>query len=671
MCGIAGILDLTGGRAVPHDRLRRMMDALVHRGPDEEGTFHDGRVGLAARRLSIVGLADGHQPVASEDGSVRAVFNGELFDYPDLQRRLRSSGHRLTTHCDSEVVPHLWEDREDGMFGELRGQFALAIWDRRRRRLVLARDRFGILPLYWSRQKANGGEWFLFASEVRALLASGFVRPAPDPRGIDQVFHFLAVPGPATCFAGVRLLQPGHFMSVDPGGPDGAVRVTDRVYWDLDFPDRGHEEDPGGAKRLVDRFEEVMLASVDRRLRADVPVAAYLSGGVDSSTVLAMAAKLRGEPPATFTVQIASPRYDETGPAAVVAAHVGARPTVVRVDEARVVDTYPALIAATEAPVVDTASAASLLLAAEVHRSGFKVALAGEGSDEWLAGYAWHKVHRLLGFADLVPGIALSGALRRVLARMAGAPPEAIGRILATGLGHYSAFQDLYALMTGTRFLLFDRRTLDALADHDPYLELRPDLPRMRRWHSLNQAAYWAARVHLPGHLLSLKGDRVGMRSSVETRYPFLDEDVFAFLAPLHPRWKLHGFRDKYLLRLVAERYLPAEIAWRRKAMFLAPNRSFFSPGAPAWVDQLLSEASLRRSGWFGIPAVRKWRDRLRHGDVGLARRWVELGMVGVVATQLWHHTFIDGGLADLPSAASRLGGPGDAPQAPASRSAV
>jgi asparagine synthase (glutamine-hydrolysing) len=306
--------------------------------------------------------------------------------------------------------------------------------------------------------------------------------------------------------------------------------------------------------------------------------------------------------------------------------------------------------------VIDTASAASLLLAAEVHRSGFKVALAGEGSDEWLAGYLWHKAHKLMGLADAVPGIRLAGTLRRALARIAGAPEAGIGRILATDLGlrHHSPFQDLYAIMTATRFLLFDRQVLEGLADHNPYLELQPDLDRVRRWHSLNQAAYWASRIHLPGHLLSLKGDRVGMRSSVETRYPFLDEDVFAFLAPLHPRFKLRGLRDKYLLRRVAERYLPPEIAWRRKAMFIAPNRSFFSPGMPSWVDQLLSEASLRRTGWFDVEAVRSWRDRLRRGQVGWRRRWVELGMVGVVATQLWYHTFIDGSLAELPSVADR-----------------
>ena len=316
-------------------------------------------------------------------------------------------------------------------------------------------------------------------------------------------------------------------------------------------------------------------------------------------------------------MQIPSPRFDESRYAAIVAEHVAARPTVLRVDDAMVQAAYPALIAAAEAPVVDTASAASLLLAAEVHRAGYKVALAGEGSDEWLGGYPWHKAHKLMGLADVVPGVPVSMGIRRLLGRIAGATPEAMDRILSPRrtLGHYSAFHDLYSLMVAARYLLFAPSTLDALRDHDPYLELQPDLTRMRRWLPLHQSAYWAARIHLPGHLLSLKGDRVAMRSSVETRYPFLDEDVFAFLAGVHPRWKLRGLRDKYLLRLLAERYLPPSIAWRRKVMFRTPMASFFDASAP-YVDQLLSEESLKRTGWFSVTAVRSWRDRIRRGDV-------------------------------------------------------
>src|SRR5581483_9663613 len=200
MCGIAGIVDLAGRRPVAPGLLRRMADAIVHRGPDEDGFLEAPGLGLANRRLSIVGLADGRQPIFNEDRSVAVVYNGELFDYPETKARLEARGHRFATHCDTELIPHLWEDYQEGMFEHLHGQFAVALWDQRRQCLILARDHFGICPLYWTRQD----DWLLFASEVKALLASGLVPARPDVRGIDQVFNFFSVPGPATCFEGVN-----------------------------------------------------------------------------------------------------------------------------------------------------------------------------------------------------------------------------------------------------------------------------------------------------------------------------------------------------------------------------------------------------------------------------------------------------------------------------------
>ena len=314
---------------MPPGILRRMADALSHRGPDGDGYFERG-VGLASRRLSIVDLADGRQPIANEDGSVVTVFNGELFDHRSLRHALEAKGHRFATHCDTEVIPHLWEDHQDQIFARLQGQFAFALFDQSRRRVILARDRFGIIPLYWSRQKSSDGEWLLFASEIKAMLASGMVRARPDLRGIDQVFHFFAVPGPATCFEGVQALQPGHYLNIDLGDAD-AVRVDERIYWAMDFPAEGEEEDGASAGHAVDGFERVLLDAVERRLRADVPVVSYLSGGIDSSIVAAMAAKIRGEPTPAFTVQVSSPRFDESDKAAIVSRHIGARPVVVRV----------------------------------------------------------------------------------------------------------------------------------------------------------------------------------------------------------------------------------------------------------------------------------------------------------------------------------------------------
>ena len=294
---------------MPAGILQRMADALSHRGPDDEGYFERSDVGLANRRLSIVGLADGHQPIGNEDGSVVTVFNGELFDYRSVKHALEANGHRFATHCDTEVIPHLWEDHQEETFARLRGQFAFALYDQPRRRVVLARDRFGIIPLYWSRQKTSDGEWLLFASEIRALLASGMVRARLDLRGIDQVFHFFAVPGPSTCFADVQALQPGHYLSIDLRDAD-AVRVEERGYWAMDFPDEGQEAEGTSERETVDAFEHVLLEAVERRLRADVPVVSYLSGGIDSSIVAAMAAKIRGEPTPAFTVQVNGRRFD-------------------------------------------------------------------------------------------------------------------------------------------------------------------------------------------------------------------------------------------------------------------------------------------------------------------------------------------------------------------------
>jgi asparagine synthase (glutamine-hydrolysing) len=652
MCGIAGIVDLSGqARPIPTGILGRMAGAIFHRGPDEEGYVEQPGLGLVNRRLSIVGLADGRQPIRNEDGSVVTVFNGEFFDYPEMRQLLAGRGHVFRTHTDTELIPHLWEDHQEQMFDKLRGQFAVACFDQKRRRLVIGRDRFGICPLYWTRQTIGGGEWLLFASEVKALLASGLVPARPDLKGIDQMFNFIAVPGPASCFAGISILQPGHYLRVDLP-PEKPAELTNHSYWHLDFPARGDEID-GDEKTLVDGLEEVLLAAVDRRLRADVPVVSYLSGGIDSSIVVAMACKIRGKPIPTFTIQVLAPNLDETTQAAVVSRHIGASPVVVPIGDREITETYVELTRAAEAPVIDTSCTGLLLLARSVHQHGYKVALTGEGSDEWLAGYPWFHINKMLGVFDRFPGMNGGGNVRRVLGRALGLPRASgdyLDRVREV-LGHNSAFQDLYALVSLSRERYYSKEMKDALAGYVPYVPMDAPLARIRSWHTLNQGLYWAGRIHLAGHLLSLKGDRIAMNSSVETRYPFLDEAVFKYLAALHPRWKMRGFKEKYILRLLGERYLPYEVAWRKKGMFRAPLDSFFAHNMPAYINQLLSPESLRKAGYFDVDAVTMWADRVRQRKVPFYRRnAVEIGLVGVVATQLWHHTFIDGSLCDLPS---------------------
>jgi asparagine synthase (glutamine-hydrolysing) len=669
MCGIAGAVDLTGATTVGFEIVRRMAEVIFHRGPDEDGYFLRPGVAMANRRLSIVGLADGRQPIHNEDHSVSVIFNGELFDYPEMRAELIAKGHQFRTHCDTELIPHLWEDHGEAMLEKLRGQFAFALWDERQCQLILARDRFGICPLYWTRQKISGGEVLLFASEIKALLASSLVPARPDPRGINHVFTFFALPGPVTCFAGINCLLPGRFLKVACGSSrsnnrsEGSGHVEEQIYWQIDFPDRGDEERhdfrhlrTNADAPLIDDYLAVMKKSVERRLRADVPVVSYLSGGVDSSVVVALACaqrRLEGQGPIpTYTISIQEPELDERSEAAQVAQYLGTPQVVVNCGRQELLNSYPELIRAAEAPVIDTSCAALLMLARAIHCDGYKVALTGEGADEWLAGYPWYKFHRLLSCLDAIPGLSLSQYARRAYLRLTGAPkfPWNRAREVEAIIGGPNAWLNIYGLLGSSKVRFFSHAMWEQLAGHIPYADLQLNLERVRRWHPLNRSLYLGARVMLPGLLLAAKGDRVAMNSSVETRYPFLDEDVFAFLARLHPSWKMRGLRDKLIQRYLASRLLPSSVAWRRKGMFRAPLDAFHMNMSPV-TDQLLSPESLRKTGYFDHAAVVHWRSAFRKMPKGSNQRIVvEMGLVGVVATQLWHHTYIDGSLADLPA---------------------
>jgi asparagine synthase (glutamine-hydrolysing) len=631
-----------------------MAEALFHRGPDEDGYLEQPGLGFASRRLSIVGLADGRQPIGNEDGSVQVVFNGELFDYPEVRAELEGRGHVFRTHCDTELLPHLWEEQGEGMFERLRGQFALALWDERADTLLLARDRFGVCPLHWAERDG----WLLFASEVKGLLASGMVEARPDPCGLDHVLTMLSLPGPRTCFAGVQSLLPGHALRIRRR-PGRRALVTDLTYWDATFPDAGREDHGLPPARRADELEALLARAVRRRLRADVPVAVCLSGGVDSCLIAAMARRLEGRPLRAFSVQVAEPGMDESAEIAAAARGLGVEPVAIRCGRTEIVAAYPDLVRAAEAPVVDTSCAAVLCLARLLHEHGYKAALTGQGADECLAGYLWFKVHKLLSTLDVIPGLCLSNLARRAYARLIA--PHFPWSVLARSeraVGGPNAYLDFFALPYFARFRFYSRALLDALGGRVVYEDLVLNRQAMRRWHVLNRGLYLGAKTLLAGMLLSAKGDLAGMAASVELRHPFLDEDVYDFCATLPPSDKLRGLRDKYLLRGIAERWLPRAAAWRRKTMFQAPGDSLFlgGPGGarPAFVGQLLSPGSLRRTGYFDPEAVRAGVAQCAALRGGYKRASIELGLAGVVATQLWHHTYIDGELADLPTWAAR-----------------
>ncbi len=642
MCGIAGMLDLRGRRMASQSALVAMTDAIRHRGPDDDGFHFEPGLGLGARRLSIIDLAGGHQPIANEDGSIWVAFNGELFDYPEMRLELLGRGHHLKTRCDTESIVHLWEDHGERMLERIRGQFAFALWDKNERCLILARDRVGICPLFWAQHDG----WLIFGSEVKALLASGLVAPQPDLRGIDHLFTYFCLPTTRTCFAGVQSLQPGHYLKVSNG------EITTHRYWDLDFPERGAERTVRDVRELEDELDTVLGRSVERRLRSDVPVVNYLSGGVDSGVIAALVRRQRGEAAPAFTVRVGHDQFDETRDAGMTATAIGARPTIVSNRLADIAETYPELIMAAEAPVTDTTCTCMLLQARAVREHGYKVALSGEGADEAFAGYAWFKTDRLRHVWESAIGLwpeVINWALRPSMPwlpnlRQVAAVREKFGCMPAQG--------DVHNLMAAGRRGFYSNGMWQELNGHTALDDLQFDTARIRRWHPLNRALYFNYKFMLAGMLLSSKGDRVAMNSSVETRYPFLDEDLIAFCAQLHPKYKLNRMREKYLLRRFARRILPKQAAMRAKKMFRAPMwGSFCGIVATEFVDQLLSPAALSDAGYFDLQSIARARAEYpRLHRLSPRRASLDMGLINVLATQLWHHTFIDGSLADLPS---------------------
>lgn len=639
MCGIAGAIDLTGTRPFPIERLRAMCLALVHRGPDDEHFHSEPGLALGVRRLSIVDVAGGRQPLANERGNVWVAFNGELFEYPELFERLKAKGHRFATHCDTEIWPHLYEEFGERLFEQARGQFAVSLWDAENRVLLLGRDRVGICPLFYT--QADG--WLLWASEIKALLASGLVRPRADPRGLDHFFCFYTTGTTRTFFEGVRSLPPGHYLQVRDS------RISLHKYWDLDFPDADSERQDDETK-LADELEQLLRQAVRRRLRGDVPVGAYLSGGVDSSTILALATQECRHPVRSFTVGLRGDSgFDEHTQAEETAERFGSPLTPVLMDRRDMADAYPALVRAAEGPVVDTSCACMTRLAEAVHNEGYKVVLTGEGADEALAGYGWFKLQKLHQATFwLLP--RLRHALGRGGLRVAGRKYPRQRTPFRALHGVRTAQQGAFEFVGSSRETLYSKDLWSALDDHSPFDDLDLTNDRIAHWHPLNQAIYVDYHTFLPGLLLSSKGDRAAMNSSVETRPPFLDEDVIEFCARLHPRYKLHGFTEKWLLRRVADRLLPRQVSRRRKHGFHAAfARTFLGADAPRWVGQLLSPESLRRSGYFDPAGVEKARALLTGRRRLRPLLPFDLGMTMVVATQLWHHLFCGGGLADLP----------------------
>lgn len=632
MCGIAGILRPDPAAPVDETALLRMARALRHRGPDGFGLLLDKGAGLVSSRLAIFDLPRAWQPLESEPAGSALVYNGEVYNHPELRAELERRGDSFATTSDTEVVLRLLERDGLAALDRLNGQFAFAWWEPQPRRLTLVRDRFGVRPLHYSLRDDGT---LVFGSEAKALFASGEIDAQPDLLGIDEVFTLWGSRPPRTAFSGVEQVPAGGVVVWERGRV-----VADRRWWQPRF---AADSPPDG------ELEELMRDSVRLRLRADVPVGTYLSGGLDSSLITALAQQETEGELRTFSVAFSDHLYDERSQQEQVAAAIGTRHHVVEVGAAEIAEAFPEVVRHAETPMIRTAPAPLFLLARAVREHGITVVATGEGADELFLGYDLFKEVELRELAKSDPELALAhlDELYSYLGQ-ANRRGTAFSRfVLETGADDGLLGSHLTRVeATATVRSLYRSEVLESLAERS--LErLRAELPTgFASWTRLDRAAFLEITTLLETYLLSTQGDRVAMASGVEGRYPFLDHRVFEYAARLPGAAKLDGPHDKLPLRRIAAALLPPEIANRAKQPYRAPEVApFFAPGAPDWVEEALSPAALAETGIWDPGRVGGLLRRCRAGRANGVREG--MGLVGVLSTQLWHRGFFGAAAAN------------------------
>lgn len=641
MCGIAGFLSERPD-AEARSTVIGMIAALQHRGPDGHGIHVEPGVAFGHARLSIIDLAGGQQPMCNEDESVTLTFNGEIFNFVELREELQARGLRFRTRSDTEVILRLYEVYGEDCVDHLNGDFAFAIWDRRQKKLLLARDRMGVRPLFHT--QSQGG--FYFASEVKALLTVPGITAELDPIALDQIFTLWFPLAPRTPFKGISELPPGHVLVVDRNG------MRTRAYWRLDYPDMGDRSalDQRSSTDIAEALAELLTDATRIRLRSDVPVGAYLSGGLDSSIIAAVVNRIAPDRLRTFSVGFEDDEFDETAFQHQMVKALGTDHEGTTVTRAMIGQIFPDVVRHAERPILRTAPAPLLALSKLVRARNDKVVLTGEGADEVFAGYDIFKEAKLRRFCARQPGSQSRPLLfKRLYPYLPGLQTQSVAYLEAyfkVGIGTDDPlYSHLPRIRTAVGAKVFFSNDLKAeLKDYDALAELRDALPSdYTRWHPLSQAQYLEAAHLLPGYILSSQGDRMAMANSVEGRFPFLDHRLVEFAAKIPPEQKILGLREKHILRQAMSDLLPPEIGNRPKQPYRAPDSpSFTGPAAPDYVNEVLSPKALEESGHFNPRAVAQLRVKCESGTpLGFRDN---MAFVGILSTQLWSRTFAKAG---------------------------
>ncbi len=639
MCGIAGFFQLEGTRPPDRDLVTKMVSLIRHRGPDEFGAFMDDKCVLGHARLSIIDLSTGQQPLCNEDESVWIAFNGEIFNYIELRPLLEAFGHKFRTHSDTEVIVHAYEQWGKECVQYFNGQFSFAIYDRNKRSLFVARDRMGKRPLFYT---VHDGR-FYFASEIKSLFADPTIERRLDYAGLDQVFTWWTCAPPKTVFANVLELEAGSYIEIDSG------TITTARYWAMDYPDQYDQS------RSVDSWAEelhaLLVDSIRLRLRADVPVGAYLSGGLDSSAIASLVRSFTSNRLESFSIAFGDSAFDESNYQKQMADQLGTHHHSVQCNYDDIANCFPEVIWHTERPILRTAPAPMFLLSKLVNETGFKVVLTGEGSDEIFAGYDIFKETKIRHFWSRNPDSRFRALL---LKRLYPTLPLSevrsnlfLQEFYREGLTDTDRYYYSHMLRIKTSSRVKDFYNADVKGHAGPEEALNAfahTLPsRFAGWHYLSRAQFLEAKSLLSGYLLSSQGDRMAAANAVEGRYPFLDHRVIELAAQIPPQHKLFGLKEKWVLKRAMRGALPEAILKRPKQPYMAPDSSCFTQKqSPDYVRELLSEKRIKHTGIFNPIMVGKLYEKCLKQSQSQMSFKDNMAFVGILSSQMLADQFIE-----------------------------
>jgi len=636
MCGIAGIFHLRNHHDVSLESIKRMINVLRHRGPDESGIYLDDYVGLGHTRLSILDLSKGLQPIYNEDKTLWIIYNGEVFNYIELKDYLIKKGHHFYTNTDTEVILHLYEEYGSSCLDKLNGQFAFAIWDFRNKELFLARDRVGICPLYYTLQ--NGS--FIFGSEIKSIFMMENICREIDPLAINQMFTYWTNLPCKSVFKNINELPPGHYLKISKN------QVIIKRYWDVYFSPPDEQSDLS-IEYICNKIQELLIDAIRVRLRSDVPVGCYLSGGLDSSIITSLVVNNFNNTVKTFGLRFKETKFDEGDFQDIIVSSLKSKHSYIVVSNEMISSALDKVLWHTETPLLRTAPVPLFLLSNLVNKDGFKVVLTGEGADEVFGGYNIFREAKVRNFWAKQPNSEIRGLLigRLYPYVFDNSKTRAIqSSFFANGLeksndpffSHHIRWKNTSRIKT---FLSDEFKAFNNI--NNDYDELKQILPEsFEKWDFLAKAQYLEMKLFLSNYLLSSQGDRVSMANSVEIRVPYLDHRIIEFMGQIPSKWKIKGLNEKYILKKSFKEILPDKIVNRPKHPYRAPIReSLLYNNMFEYFQEMLSECTIKSFGMFDVNKVKKLLNKF-HTMKNLGES-ENMALIGILSSQIVYDKFI------------------------------